>query len=66
MKIFFTEPQVISTVERCLLELFPNGLICLDIFIIGSNLMQGGGVGNVYQHKIRFFLKILKKFFYKF
>uniref|UniRef100_A0A914N322 Uncharacterized protein n=2 Tax=Meloidogyne incognita TaxID=6306 RepID=A0A914N322_MELIC len=46
------EPQVISTVERCLLELFPNGLICLDIFIIGSNLMQGGGVGNVYQHKI--------------
>ncbi|CAK5085298.1 unnamed protein product [Meloidogyne enterolobii] len=46
------EPQVDSTVERCLLELFPNGLICLDIFIIGSNLMQGGGLGNVYQHKI--------------
>uniref|UniRef100_A0A915MMJ1 Uncharacterized protein n=3 Tax=Meloidogyne TaxID=189290 RepID=A0A915MMJ1_MELJA len=46
------EPQVVSTVERCLLELFPNGLICLDIFIIGSNFMQGGGVGNVYQHKI--------------
>uniref|UniRef100_A0A914MT54 Transformation/transcription domain-associated protein n=1 Tax=Meloidogyne incognita TaxID=6306 RepID=A0A914MT54_MELIC len=46
------EPQVVLTVERCLLELFPNGLICLDIFIIGSNFMQGGGVGNVYQHKI--------------